>query len=148
MTDVIAFEKILTVRTTEKDLAYKNYQQAVGNFENVATKLYNLLKEKEDIEITLSKTMESSIPAFQLHHYHQYINQLNDKINGLQQSVAQARMYMNEEQENLTDTYVEMKKIEKLVENKKTKKKQEMDKAEEQILDEVSIQQFIRNRKR
>jgi flagellar protein FliJ len=148
MANIVAFEKILTLRSTEKDLALKEYQSSVDHFESVATELYNLLKEKEDLEAALNNQIQSSLAIHEIHSYHYYINLLSEQIARVQSVVQQARSNMDIKQEDLTDSYVEMKKFEKLVEIKKYNEKLKIKKAENEFLDEISVQQFLRNRKR
>jgi flagellar protein FliJ len=148
MANIVAFEKILTLRSTEKDLALKEYQSSVDHFESVATELYNLLKEKEDLEGTLHNQIQSSITIHEIHSYQYYINLLSEQISRIQGIVQQARSKMETKHEHLSDSYVEMKKFEKLVEIKKHNEAERIKKAENEFLDEVSVQQFLRNRKR
>ena len=44
------FEKIMTVKEREKDEALSVYNESVKRFEDAAEKLYELLKQKEDLE--------------------------------------------------------------------------------------------------
>ena len=43
------FEKILTIKEKEKSDARAKYNEAQKSFEQVAEKLYNLLKKKEEL---------------------------------------------------------------------------------------------------
>ncbi|MRG85399.1 flagellar export protein FliJ [Salinibacillus xinjiangensis] len=144
MTNVQAFERILNVRTTEKDMAYKTYQDAMDHFEVTATELYHFLKEKEDLEKDISKGFQSSISAEQIRNYHSYMQSLNSKIAKLQQAVLHARQDMESSHDQLTERYVEMKKYEKIITHKKNSAKQVEVKKEKELLDEASIQQFLR----
>jgi flagellar protein FliJ len=148
MATVATFEKIFTIRQTEKDLALKEYQLAVDQFEIVATQLYNLLKEKELMEEQFQKQLKKSVAVYEIQQYETYINQLIEKINLHQQYVQQARLNMEEKQQKLSDSYVEMKKIEKIIEKKQQAIKEKLDKLEGELLDEASLQQFLRNGRR
>ncbi|HBJ02099.1 MAG TPA: flagellar biosynthesis chaperone FliJ, partial [Lysinibacillus sp.] len=46
---VYRFENVLTIREQEKNETEMAYKESVRSFEEVATKLYDLLKKKEDL---------------------------------------------------------------------------------------------------
>ncbi len=46
---IYRFEKVLTVREQEKQQTEIAYKESVQSFEEIATKLYELLKKKEDL---------------------------------------------------------------------------------------------------
>ncbi|SET41826.1 flagellar FliJ protein [Salinibacillus kushneri] len=148
MSNVKTFEKILNVKMIEKDKAHKNYQEAMDYFEVNATELYYLLKEKEDFEAEMSNSIQSSVSADQLRNYDQYIQTLNQKIKASQQNVQSARTNMELKQQSLTESYIELKKYEKIVSNKKTIIKKLEEKHEREVIDEASVQQFIRGQEK
>ena len=78
-----------------------------------------------------------------------FIQSMTRKASTLQQNVQQARKKMLEKQAYLTETHIEMKKIEKLIERKKQARQEELIREENILMDELSIRQFtssIQNR--
>ncbi|MCP8616521.1 flagellar export protein FliJ [Salirhabdus salicampi] len=144
MDKIEVLEKLHSVHETEKDTAHKIYQDALEQFEMVATNLYSLLKEKEEWEEKVDNQIQHAIPINELLTYQHYVKQLEEKIAKLQKDVQYARQDMQIKQQSLTDKYVEMKKYELMIENKVSKKKQLEQTAENQQIDEISVQQFIR----
>ncbi|QHS22248.1 flagellar export protein FliJ [Virgibacillus sp. MSP4-1] len=148
MSSVETFEKILNIKMIEKDQAQKDYQNATDQFEASATELYYLLKEKEDFEAHMNEQIQSRIRAYDIRNYHQYIQNLNQKINELQQHVQRTRANMENKQQSLTESYIEVKKYERIVSDRKLKFKQLVEKQENEMIDEASVQQYIRHREK
>ncbi len=148
LNNIAPFEKLLDLRTNEKDVALKAYQHSVDEFESVAMELYSLLKEKEEIQEDLEHRLEVTIPVQDIHHYQHYLAKLDERIESLQRHVQAARSNMEHKQEDLSESFIEMKKFEKVVELKKKANQKTIAKMENNSLDEVSIQQYLRNRKR
>ncbi|GAA0495608.1 hypothetical protein GCM10008986_22960 [Salinibacillus aidingensis] len=148
MSSVETFKKILNIKMIEKDQAQKDYQNAMDQFEASATELYYLLKEKEDFEAHMKEQIQSRIRAYEIRNYHQYIQSLNQKINELQQHVQRTRANMENKQQSLTESYIEVKKYEKIVFDRKLKFKQMVEKQENEVIDEASVQQYIRHREK
>jgi len=145
---IAQFEKILTIRTTEKDLAMKEYQDSVEEFETVALELYNLLKEKEELEEELSNKFHSQVTVQEIQHYQTYLQILEKQILAANQKVQQSREKMELKKQKLSDSYIEMKKFERIVDVKKKEFLEHIAKLENEQMNEISIQQFLRTRKR
>ncbi len=143
MADVATFYKLLDLRETEKNLAQKEYQESVDQFEEIATKLYHLLKQKEDAEAKYLQALESTTNVSTLHLNQQYIARLDEQIGQLQPSVQQARGDMEQKQEVLSSAHVEMKKYEKIIERKEEYHRVSEIEHEKKEMDEISMQQFI-----
>jgi len=143
MADVATFYKLLDLQATEKNLAQKDYQESVDQFEEIATKLYHLFKQKEEAEAKYIKALESSTDVRTLHMNQQYIARLDQQINTLQPSVQQARGDMEQKQEKLSSAHVEMKKYEKIIERKEEYHRVSEMEHEKKEMDEISMQQFI-----
>ena len=148
MGSIAQFEKILTIRTTEKDLAMKEYQDSVEEFETVALELYNLLKEKEELEEELSNKFHSQVTVQEIQHYQTYLQILEKQILAANQKVQQSREKMELKKQKLSDSYIEMKKFERIVDVKKKEFLDHIAKLENEQMNEISIQQFLRTRKR
>lgn len=143
MSNVATFYKLLNLKETEKNMAQKDYQESVDHFEEKATKLYHLLKQKEDAELKYLETLELPTNVSTLHLNQQYIERLEKQINQLQPSVQQARGEMEEKQEKLSSAHIEMKKYEKIIERKEESYKASVATQEKKDMDEISMQQFI-----
>ena len=107
------FEKVLTFReqTAETGDEMKHSIQA---FEAVATKLYDLLKKKEDILLEQHEKMKTGFSVNGIHHYARYIDSLEKRIAIVQQEVMQARSKMNWFENKLLEKSLEVKKFEEM----------------------------------
>lgn len=142
MSKIKVFDKVLDVRESEKQTAQKEQLEAQNEFEKVATELYELLKNKELAEQKLHEVLTESSSIAEMKNMSFYIQSLVKKIPMLQKRVQLARKKMEEKQENLTEAHVEVKKIEKMIENRILAQKSEEDRVEKILMDEISIQQY------
>lgn len=132
----------------ERDLseAEKQYRRAVDYFEEVGEELYKILKKKETVQATIQDQMKSGFKIFDLYQYDQYHQSLIEQENYWQMKVHQARVNMNKKQDNLTQIHQEVKKFEKLIEKKNEEIKQEIKKIDMKFIDEISVQQYLRQK--
>lgn len=137
------FEKILTIKTREKDEAFNVYNQAVNRFEEAATKLYENLKKKEDLENYQNSRLVNGLPVQEIRHYQQFVNNLEKTINYYQKLVINARNHMNFYQEKLMEKNIEVKKYEKMKEKDLTDFTENMKLLEGKQMDDISIQHFM-----
>ncbi len=144
MAETIALSKILRIREKEKMDAEKSYQQSMAFFENIATRLYTLLKRKETAESSFESGMQDIIPIEKIKEQVAYIEDLNKQILNLQAEVNKARNEMDVEQSKLTDAHIEVKKFEKMIAHRKQVKKEVLQKYENEAMNEISIQQYLR----
>lgn len=142
MSKIKVFEKVLDVRESEKQTAQKEQLEAQSEFEKVATELYELLKNKELAEKKLHEVLTESSSIAEMKNMSFYIQSLVKKTPMLQKKVQLARRKMEEKQEDLTEAHVEVKKIEKMIENRRLAQKLEDDRVEKILMDEISIQQY------
>lgn len=142
MSDTAVLTKILNVREQEKKDAQLEQINARNYFEKVATELYQQLKTKEQAEVTLESYMQESSAINKIKEQSFYIQALNQKIISLQQRVQQARKEMENKQEILTEAHVEVKKIEKMIEQREKEFFAQEQKIEIALMDEISIRQF------
>nr|WP_106784196.1 flagellar export protein FliJ [Lysinibacillus timonensis] len=138
------FEKILIVREQEKQQSEMAYKQAVQSFEEIATKLYELLKKKEDLINYQNEKLKVGATIDQIHHFTAFIDRLEHSINEMQQKVIQARTKMNWHEQKLLEKSIEVRKFEKIRDKDFQLFKEEQDKAELQILDELSSIMYIK----
>lgn len=139
----LTLSKVLQVRENEKKDAVLVYNQAIEKFENVATKLYQMLRKKEMAEQTVETYKETITPIDSIIEQMNYIESLNQQIISLQTAVNEAREEMELKQLLLTESHKEVKKFEKLIENRLLAEKNAQMKLDMAAMDEVSIQQFI-----
>lgn len=148
MAQTVALSKILTVREREKKDAQLLYHQSIENFEKTATRLYDLLKRRENAEDSYNVFLEGTASIDRIMEQTTYITAMNKQITTLQYSVQKARSTMEAKQEKLTDAHVEVKKFEKIIESRETEQKKMALKLEQASMDEISIQQFLSRKNR
>lgn len=135
--------KVLNVREREKLSAQKDYNLSIATFENVATKLYSLLKKKEEAQESQEISMQVPTSIEMIKYQSEYIEQLTVKIANMQKEVQLARYKMDQKHEELTEAHVEVKKFEKMIEIKKKTEDERLRKEEAAAMDEISIQQYL-----
>ncbi|MDX8046938.1 flagellar export protein FliJ [Gracilibacillus sp. S3-1-1] len=143
MTQLHGYEKIRMLRENEKMVAQQKYQGAAAEFEKNANQLYDLLRKKELVEENYRQSLSDKSAVNTLQSYHQYLDFLMPSIISIQRKVDVSRKEMNRLQENVTEQYIEEKKITKIIERKKRLFKQEETKKESMLMDEVSIRNYI-----
>ena len=142
MSKIKVLDKVLDVRESEKQTAQKEQLAAQNEFEKVATELYELLKSKELAEQKLHEVLTESSSIAEMKNMSLYIETLVQKIPMLQKEVQLARKKMEAKQGDLTEAHVEVKKIEKMIENRKLAEKLEEERTEKMLMDEISIRQY------
>lgn len=137
------FDKILSLKAREKDEAQVVYQDSVKKFEDAADVLYHLLKKKEDLENYQSGRLNYGLPVQEIRHHQQFIGNLEKSIEYNQKIVMNARNIMNYQQMQLMDKNVEVKKYEKIKEKDHLQFLANEKYAENRMMDEISIQQYM-----
>lgn len=138
------FEKVLTFREQEKTETEVEFKHSIQAFEAVATKLYDLLKKKEDILLEQQEKMKTGFSVNEIHHYARYIDSLEKRISLVQQEVMQARSKMNWFENKLLEKSLEVKKFEKMKDKDREHHRAEMEHLEAIQLDELSTLKFRR----
>ncbi|WP_409368359.1 flagellar export protein FliJ [Lysinibacillus sp. 38-6] len=138
VTYMYRFEKVLTIREQEKNETEIAYKESVRSFEEVATKLYELLKKKEDLLEFQQERLAVGSSIEEIHHYARFIDSLEKTIADVQQKVIQARSKMNWHEEKLLEKNLEVRKFEKMREKDYQSFQQEQDRIESIFLDEIS----------
>lgn len=143
MDSIQTLTKILQVRENEKKEAQIAHKQSVDLFEEVAQKLYVLLRKKEvaDKNFSLVTSKKTSIEVIKEQSKH--IENLSKQIIHLQSKVNNARNNMELKRSQLTEAHVEVKKFEKIIENRHDQHIERIEKTENDLMDEVSIQQYL-----
>lgn len=142
MSDITVLNKVLGVREREKQKAQKEQIQAENEFTKIATQLYELLKSKEQAEARLQDGLSEASSIADMKNMSLYIQTLINKIPSLQEKVQEARKKMEEKQAKLTQAHIEVKKIEKMIENRKSDLKLAEARKEKMLMDEISIRQY------
>ena len=135
---IYSFEKVLTIREQEKNETEMAYKESVRSFEEIASKLYSLLKKKEDLLDFQQDRLSVGSSIEEIHHYARFIDSLEKTITDVQQKVVQARAKMNWHEEKLLEKNLEVRKFEKMREKDLKLFQQEQDRIEGIFLDEIS----------
>ena len=144
MATLKAFTKIKDIREREKNERQVDYQSAMAVFEQVATTLYTLLKQKEEaMALFEAEQRKKTVKASSFLQHQRYIDSLEKQIESLQPKVQKAREAMNARQVELTDAYVEMKKFEKVIDRKLEVEKQLRKEDEFRQMDDLSMKQYL-----
>ncbi|OIJ13163.1 flagellar export protein FliJ [Anaerobacillus alkalilacustris] len=137
-------QKVLEVRENDKLVAEKEFAIATRQFEEVATRLYELLKKKEDYENHYNNRIEAGIPIFQIQQSYSLLTRLQEQIDQLQYTTQKARENMNRKQNLLVEKSIELKKYEKMKQIKYEEYLEEEKRLENTLMDEISIQLFVK----
>ncbi|MBD1224166.1 flagellar export protein FliJ [Virgibacillus halodenitrificans] len=148
MSGTVSLSKVLQVRELEKNNAQKAYHQSMDVFEEMATRLYNILKKKEAAEATYETDLHNGASINKIKQQAIHIEYINKQINDLQSEVQQARNAMEQKQIKLTDAHMEMKKFEKVIQNRKLEEHERVQRSENIFMDELSIQQYLGQKNR
>ena len=137
------FEKILTIKDKEKNDASSKYNEAVKKFEEIAEKLYRLLKKKEDMQNFQQVKLKEGLAVQEIRHYQAFMDNIEKLLERIQQEVMEARYRMNAYQETLIEKNIEVKKYEKIKEKDFDKFLDNIKELENKNMDDISIRQFI-----
>lgn len=143
MAETFVLSKILLIREKEKDEAQKAYFHSQEFFEEIATRLYTLLRKKENAEESYENYIQTTTPLDRIKEQIAYIEKLNQQILKLQTEVQKARNEMERKQMKLTNAYVEVKKFEKVIEQRRKTYAEWTRKKENESMDEISIQRYL-----
>ena len=135
---IYRFEKILTVCEQEKTETEIAYKEAVRSFEEIATKLYELLKKKEGLITFQQERLKVGSSIDEIGHYARFIDSMEKMIEDVQQKVVQARTKMNWHEQKLLEKNLEVRKYEKMREKDFEAYKEEQNRLETILLDEIS----------
>ncbi|MDV6376715.1 flagellar export protein FliJ [Sporosarcina sp. GW1-11] len=136
------FEKVLTLREQERDETEIAYKEAIRQFEEVATELYNQIKKKEETLEQQQVRMATGFSIDDLHHYSRYIDRLEVQIDQTQKEVIKSRSKMSWYESQLLEKNIEVKKFEKMKEIGKQQYDAEMELVEANRIDELSTIKF------
>ncbi|ARK30998.1 flagellar export protein FliJ [Halalkalibacter krulwichiae] len=135
-------QKIMQVREQEKNTVQVEYQEAVNQFEHIATELYELLKWKEQLEDYARKQVSSGTSIYHLQQNQMKILQLQQEIEHKQRATQVAREKMNQKQQVYITKSTELKKYEKMKQIKEEQFNEEEKRVELINMDELSLRLF------
>ncbi|MBD8031753.1 MULTISPECIES: flagellar export protein FliJ [Solibacillus] len=138
------FEKILIVKDQEKTESELAFKESVHVFEEIATKLYELLKKKEDLIDYQQERLKVGSSIDEINHYSKFIDSMEKTIEDAQQKVTQARAKMNWHEQKLLEKNLEVRKYEKMRENDFERFKEDQLRIEAMQLDELSTIAFFK----
>lgn len=143
MVNPFRFQKIMDVKENEKEQSLAEYNQSVNDFENVANKLYDSLKQKEVLEETTLARLNSGMSVQEIRHYQQFVSNIEKTITHYQKLVQLTRNRMNEKQMKLMQKNIEVKKYEKLKEKQLEQYVLATKHSENKQMDDLSIQSYM-----
>lgn len=148
MAKVSSLAKIRDMHDNEKQVAQRAYAESQETFEKIARELYSLLKKKEMAESTFENAIQASTSIEKIKEQSAYIEKLTNQIQTVQLLVQRARNDMNSKQTKLSEAYIEYKKYDKMIDLKKEEAKAVLKKQEAEFMDEMSMQQYLRQNQR
>ena len=138
------FDKVLTIREQEKQQFEMAYKESVNAFEEVATRLYDLLKKKEDLINHQNNQLSIGSTIDEIHHFSTFIDSLEHSIADVQQKVVKARAKMQWHEQKLLEKNLEVRKFEKMREKDIENFKEHQDRTEMSQLDELSTLMYFK----
>ncbi len=120
------------------------YTEATKIFEDVATRLYNLLKQKEEYEAQARTKISQGTSIFELQQSETSLLRFQREIEKQQRTTHLARERMKRKELDLQEMTIEMKKYEKMKERKYEEYLLEEKRMDQQVMDELSIQLFVK----
>ncbi|WP_080874757.1 flagellar export protein FliJ [Oceanobacillus timonensis] len=148
MAKISSLTKIRDMHDNERQVAQKAFTASQETFEQIAKELYNLLKKKEMAETSFDNAVQASTSIEKIKEQSAYIEKLTNQIQTVQVLVQRARNDMHSKQTKLSEAYIEYKKYEKIIDLKKEETQAMIRKQEADFMDEMSMQQFLRQNQR
>ncbi len=133
----------MDIKENEKEKSLAEYNQSVSDFESVANKLYDSMKQKEILEENTLSRLNEGISVQEMRHYQQFVSNIEKTISHYQKLVMLTRNRMNEQQVKLMQKNIEVKKYEKLKEKQKETFLIDAKANENKVMDDLSIQSFM-----
>ncbi|TYR82720.1 flagellar export protein FliJ [Priestia megaterium] len=146
MTYEFKLAKLMTIKENEKDRMLSQYNDSVQKFEVLGQRLYEKLKQKEEMIESHTLQMQKGLSILDIKYFQQFLGSIEKGIEQLQRDVMLARQQMNMKKVKLQEKNIECKKYEKI----RAKDYQQYIKTQNEIelkqMDEVSLQQFMLHR--
>ncbi|SDM64611.1 flagellar FliJ protein [Fictibacillus solisalsi] len=136
-------EKLLSIKTKEKEVVQSEYGESVKKFEQLAQSLYELLKKKEEIEQHSGNQFKTKMVINEIQQTQRFLLSLTQQIGSIQTQVQRAREKMNHVHIQLLEKTMEVKKFEKMKERQFSDYQQSLTAIENKQNDEYSILRYI-----
>ncbi len=136
----------MTIKQDEKNRLLAQYNESVQYFEQVGQKLYDKLKQKEELLEVQAKKFKSGLIISEIKFFQQALESVEVTIANLQRDVMLARQQMSMRELKLQEKNIECKKYEKLKDKSYTSYLKTQGDAESKQMDEISLQQFMLHR--
>ncbi|WP_110112830.1 flagellar export protein FliJ [Bacillus sp. CGMCC 1.16541] len=143
MTYHFKFAKVMSVKENEKSRLLAEYNESVDKFEKVGQRLYDKLKQKEEMLEKQANRMMFGVSILEVKNFQQFLTNIEHAITLLQKEVMIARQAMYVKEERLQEKNIEVKKFEKIKGNDYHRYVQSQKELENKLMDEVSIQQYM-----
>ncbi|WP_180316698.1 flagellar export protein FliJ [Shouchella shacheensis] len=141
-----SLQHVMNVCKQQKDIAEQAYREASGDFEEVATTLYHLLKRKEDLESSLEETLDQRATVLRVMGEEKHLEWIRQRIVRQEKETEQARRLMQHKKNKRDELALAYKQYERIREQKQALYEEEQKKLEAQTLDELASSRFIRRR--
>lgn len=138
--------KILNIREQEKKDAQIAHHTSMTFFDRVASKLSTLTNEKAKAEKAYQEYLAEMTTIEKIREQTAYIEKINMQIVTMQAEAKKAREKMEAKQAILTDAHIEVKKFEKIIDNREHEQLQLAERAEQMMMDEISTKQYLSQR--
>ncbi|WP_026689899.1 flagellar export protein FliJ [Alteribacter aurantiacus] len=142
MTFAFSLQKILELKEHDKRVADEACTQATREFEVIATNLYHLLKQKEELQDAYETAMSKGISIHQIQLYHSSMEDVEKKIHVSQRDTQFARTKMHSTEHQLTQRALDVKKYEKVKEKRKADYDKWQKEKDQKTMDEMAVQSF------
>lgn len=136
----------MKIKETEKQEAQAQLATTVSRFEAELTKLYKILKQKEELDEQQQQKLETGLKVSDMKHHTSYTTFLTQSIGHHQQIVQEAREHMHEKEAELLAKNIEVKKYEKIKIKKQAAYQVMINEAENKLMDELSLRQYLKQR--
>ncbi|MEH7234772.1 flagellar export protein FliJ [Bacillus sp. JJ1562] len=137
------FQKVMSIKENEKNQVLADYKTSVKEFEEAAEALYESLKKKETLEENQRQQLQGGLSIQSIRHQQSFITGLEKTIMYYQNLVIRARTKMQQLQALLTEKNIEVKKYEVMNEKDFAIYEGQIKMQESQMMDEISIQQYM-----
>lgn len=130
----------------KEDKAAQLFQQAQSYVLENEQKLVGLQQYRKDYFVKLQKLGGNGLKAVSLTHHQAFINKLDKACEQQQLLINNAKMAANQRKLQWLAQQKKRKAVELLINKQNQAKQKKLDKEEQNLMDEVALQRFIRNR--
>ncbi len=136
-------QKLLELIENKKLEVEAEYSQASRVFEESATKLYHLLKKKEEYEDSYQNQIKDKLSILHIQQSQAVLMKIGQEIVKQQVETNIARENLQRKQEALLNISIELKKYEKMKELKHLDYLEQAKREESKLMDELAVLQYV-----